>query len=554
VTVVGVLAMGCRSARSPAATSEPRHPASTNAPLAVSDRAAQRLAKAHAHYAAGVIHEMNDEHEAALQEYQQAALEDPENETLVLEVSRRFLQAKQPEKALEILKRATGYPSASGIVFARLGLVYSQLGKTELALAADRTAIKKAPKSLAGYQNLFLACLRGKQNDEALKVLDEAARQPGPDVEFLLGLADLYGSYGLQVPAQREKTNPKALAVLNRAEKLGPTSPQMRLKLADGFAALGDSQKASQVYLELLKKFPDVPLLRERVHAKLADIYLRGSEHQRAKEQLEAVIRDDPTNPQAYYWLGSIALDEKKMTEAADYLRKAILLSPDSQQAYYDLAFALIALKKGADAIATLETARKKFPQNFALEMLTGMAFSEQKGYSEALQHYTAAEVIAQATDPKRLDKTFYFQIGAAYERKGDYDQAEKYFEKCLQLAPDFSEAMNYMGYMLAEHGLKLEKARELIEKAVKAEPKNAAFLDSLGWVLFKLNQPKEALTHVLKAVELSEEPDPTLYDHLGDIYAALNQPDKAREAWRKSLSLEPSDAVRKKLEAGGGK
>ena len=78
---------------------------------------------------------------------------------------------------------------------------------------------------------------------------------------------------------------------------------------------------------------------------------------------------------------------------------------------------------------------------------------------------------------------------------------------------------MNYMGYMWAEHGMKLDQAKALIEKAIKAEPKNAAYLDSLGWVLFKLNQPKEALGHILKAVELSEEPDPTLLDHLGDIY-----------------------------------
>jgi tetratricopeptide (TPR) repeat protein len=112
---------------------------------------------------------------------------------------------------------------------------------------------------------------------------------------------------------------------------------------------------------------------------------------------------------------------------------------------------------------------------------------------------------------------------------------------------------MNYLGYMWAEHGMKLEKARELIEKALKLEPKNAAYLDSLAWVLFKLNQPEKALDAALKAVELSEEPDATVQDHLGDIYAALNKPDKAKEAWRKSVSLEDNEQVRKKLGADSG-
>jgi tetratricopeptide (TPR) repeat protein len=121
-------------------------------------------------------------------------------------------------------------------------------------------------------------------------------------------------------------------------------------------------------------------------------------------------------------------------------------------------------------------------------------------------------------------------------------------------LAPDFAEAMNYLGYMWAEHGEKLDKARELIEKALKAEPKNDAYLDSMAWVLFKQKQPQEALPYALKAAELSEKPDATLHDHIGDIYEALKQPEKAREAWRKSLSLEPNEEVRKKIESSGPK
>jgi Tfp pilus assembly protein PilF len=136
------------------------------------------------------------------------------------------------------------------------------------------------------------------------------------------------------------------------------------------------------------------------------------------------------------------------------------------------------------------------------------------------------------------------------FERKGDYAQAEGYFEKCLKLKPDFHEAQNYLGYMWADRGEKLDRARELIEQALKAQPENGAYLDSMGWVLFKQNEPKDALDYLLKAAEFTKEPDATLYDHLGDVYAALNEMDKARESWRKSLSVEKNDAVQKKLEA----
>jgi tetratricopeptide (TPR) repeat protein len=549
----GLLVAGCQSR--PARVSSPTaEQVSLASARGDADRPAEKVAQAHAHYSSAIIHDMNDETEAALEDYYNAASDDPQDEGLVLEVSRRLIQNRQLDKALEVLTKAAAEPGASGDIFARLGIVYGQLGKFDQAIVAGRTAIKRSPDSLAGYQNLFVNFLQSKQEAEALKVLDEAAKQPNADAEFLVGLSELYLSYAVQAPSQKEKVNAKALAVLNRAEKLNPTNASLRLKLAEAYNSLGNSDKAAALYLELLKKLPDLPMIRERIQAKLAGIYLRGSDHKHAVEQLEAIVREDPTNPEAYYYLGYIAYTEKKPAEAAEYFNKTILLNPDFPDPYYELALSQINLNKSDDALSTLDKARKKFPQTYTLELCTGLAYGRKKDYKQAAEHYTAAEIIAKATDPSRLDDQFYFQLGATYERMGDYTQAERYFDKSLQLAPDSAETQNYLGYMWAEHDTKLEQARELIEKAVKAEPKNAAYLDSLGWVLYKLRQPKQALDYILKAVELTEEPDATLFDHLGDIYAALNQTDKAREAWTKSLAVEPNEEVRKKLESGTSK
>jgi tetratricopeptide (TPR) repeat protein len=116
-------------------------------------------------------------------------------------------------------------------------------------------------------------------------------------------------------------------------------------------------------------------------------------------------------------------------------------------------------------------------------------------------------------------------------------------------LDPDFDEALNHLGYMWAERGINLQIARDMIERAVKAEPENPAYLDSLGWVLFQLKKPAEALPPLQKAVELLKEPDATVFDHLGDVLKALGRLPEAREAWQKSLAVEPSEAVKRKLE-----
>src|SRR5215472_6912081 len=109
----------------------------------------EKLASAHAHFGSALIHEMSDEPEAALQDYYQAVLDDSSDLGMTLVVARKFVQAKQPEKALDVLNRAVVPPDASAADFLRIGVLYSQLGKIDKAIAANKTAIKKEPESLA---------------------------------------------------------------------------------------------------------------------------------------------------------------------------------------------------------------------------------------------------------------------------------------------------------------------------------------------------------------------------------------------------------------------
>ena len=115
---------------------------------------------------------------------------------------------------------------------------------------------------------------------------------------------------------------------------------------------------------------------------------------------------------------------------------------------------------------------------------------------------------------------------------------------------PDFPPALNYLGYMWAERGTNLQEAFTMIDKALKLEPENGAFLDSMAWVLFQQGKAKEAVPWIEKALKFTNEPDPTLHDHLGDIYLKAGKRDRARDAWKKSLELEKSPAVQKKLDA----
>jgi tetratricopeptide (TPR) repeat protein len=511
---------------------------------------ADRRAEAFARFATGISYELNDKSDLALQEFYKAALADPSNEELVLDLSHQYLRKRQPQKAIEILSQSTARPQASGRVFSWLGRSYLAAGETNLALNASRLAVKKSPGLISSYQTLNDILLQTGQTNEASKLLNSAAHSTNSDALFLIGLGELYGKLW-RGGSKDEAIQQNGLDVLGRAAALQPTDPNLQQELADSFAQLGDTKKAAEIYLELLEKFRDIELMRDALREKLANLYLHSNDRTKAAEQLEAVVRDNPTRyPQAWYYLGAFAHDAKDYAKAAEYFGRALIVNPDLEPVYYELAGMQINLNQAGEALKTLEKARAKFPQSFNVEFLSGLAYSRLKNYSEALKHFSTAEAIANVSEPRRLNPSFYFQIGATCERNHDYSQAEKYFQKCLKLAPDFSDALNYLGFMWADRGENLEQARELLEKAVKLEPKNAAYIDSLGWALFKLHRNEDALKYLLKAVEYSDEPDAAIFDHVGDVYRAMQLNDKAREAWQKSLSLEPNEDVRKKLQA----
>jgi tetratricopeptide (TPR) repeat protein len=122
------------------------------------------------------------------------------------------------------------------------------------------------------------------------------------------------------------------------------------------------------------------------------------------------------------------------------------------------------------------------------------------------------------------------------------------------------AEAMNYLGYMLADQNVRLQEAQDLIKRAVNIDPNNYAYLDSLGWVYYRLNRLDEAVQQLTRSLQIMSK-DPTIHDHLGDVYFKQGKLKDAIAQWQSSLkewnSSSPADLeadevakVQKKLDS----
>jgi Tfp pilus assembly protein PilF len=104
-----------------------------------------------------------------------------------------------------------------------------------------------------------------------------------------------------------------------------------------------------------------------------------------------------------------------------------------------------------------------------------------------------------------------------------------------LATDPQNAAVLNYLGYMLADRGAKLDEALIMVKKAVELEPANGAYLDSLGWAYFKLGKFEQAEDNLTKASQHMGA-DPTVQQHLGDLYQKTGRLKLAAAHWELAI------------------
>jgi predicted Zn-dependent protease len=169
--------------------------------------------------------------------------------------------------------------------------------------------------------------------------------------------------------------------------------------------------------------------------------------------------------------------------------------------------------------------------------------------YGRLKQYGAAAQIASEAVKKFPESTDALFRLGSSLERAGSPAEAEKVFLQILAMRPNDSATQNYLGYMWADQGVQLERARDLLEKAVAREPRNAAYLDSLGWVYFRLGMMDDAEQRLREAYR-REPDDPTIEEHMGDLDMKLGNVEGAVRHWEKALELkhEEPERVREKL------
>jgi tetratricopeptide (TPR) repeat protein len=282
--------------------------------------------------------------------------------------------------------------------------------------------------------------------------------------------------------------------------------------------------------------------------------------------------------------LGMVYREQTKYPQAMEIFKQIQALGPLQEPRAELLIIETLRLEHQPDkALAEADTAVKNYPKNQDLVITRATMMGEAGRVDEAVaqlqallthrpidrsiyisiaqvylqaKRFDAAEqAIQKALDlsPSPEDQEFaLFVQGSIFERQKKYDQAEQTFKRVLSVDPLNSSASNYLGYMLADRGVRLDESIKYIQKALDLEPGNAAYLDSLGWAYFKMGRYDLAENPLEKAATRIQN-DPTIHEHLGNLYLRQGKTGRAEEEWQRALKEWP-DAVSSDFDADQAK
>jgi len=288
---------------------------------------------------------------------------------------------------------------------------------------------------------------------------------------------------------------------------------------------LEDARQQYELVLKQTPKDGDILLA-------LALIALEQDHFRVAQEYLMQMLRWDQRVGEAHFYLGNVAEQENDWVTA---LREYKLAGGGYEYlpAQARIASILIDQQRTSEALKHLAKQRRDHPEHFQPLIMIEVQLLGEYGLGDEL-FALLDHIIAQ--DPDNIELLYYRAM--AGERFDRLDILERDLLRVLVLDPENADAMNALGYSLADQTDRYAEALALIQRALQIKPQEAAFIDSLGWVQYRLQNYEEAVILLRRALALFENDE--VAAHLGEVLWMLGEQAEALEIWNKALELVP--------------
>jgi tetratricopeptide (TPR) repeat protein len=483
------------------------------------------------HLLLGRLYRLNNDLVKAENEFKTAVKLQPDSEEAITTLAYLYNEEGDAKRAIDALNSIPeGERSAK--LYSALGYTYEEQKNYKAAIAAYRKAVDLDHDNLDAIRGLAQNLLNDGQLDPALEQYKLIADANPEDAQTYLRIAEIY---------RRSGKFDQALESLKKAESMVQDSLEVPYNTAVIYEIQGRFDEAAQILQNLLKKSekPDGNYTtgernnRAVFLERLGNIYKDMGNTQLAVETFRRMLNlGDDNAVRAYQQMIDTYRDSKQWPQATAIAKEAVARMPQNRDLKLVLSSQLADQGEVDKALTDVRSMLKGTQEDREIYIALAQMYSRLKRWPDAEEAVNKADELSKKPEEKEY---IVFLRGSIYERQKKFDLSEEMFKRVVAMDPQNAMALNYLGYMLADRGVRLDEALSYIKKAVQLDPANGAYLDSLGWAYFKLGNYDVAEEQLRKASERMGS-DPTVQDHLGDLYLKTGRLKLAAAHWERAL------------------
>lgn len=464
---------------------------------------------AHAHYALAQLYVQKQLLSRAYEEAQKAVGIDPRDADAWRLMGTAAMAQHRPTQAEPAMRQAVRQKPDDWHNQVGLGNVLLDLKRYGEAEDCLRTARRLAPRESLPPLALGSVLLSRANSPTEIEIARQSLQQAvllapdNPSVYFILGQ-----SY---VKAQRWSEARNAFV---HAVRLNPNSSDFHFELARTYRNLGDKEAA----------------LAETVQ------HHRLKSYEVAKLELGGQARAG-NNLDAWLELARLLTAHGDYAEAADTYATLLSRAPQMQAVHEELA----ALQsQHADVLHQAIV----MPLPNAIPLATSADLLRDADQLLEQQHYKEAEYAYRDLVTRNPESSLANQgLGLTLDAEGNADDAFRYLNRAVQLAPHLSRAKFVLARIYSGAGFPDEAAKRL-EEVVKESPNQAEYWHELGMTNHTIQaRYTEAEQAYRTAMTLAPGNVMYLLDH-ADMLANLHQVENAETEYRRARALAPGDSV----------
>lgn len=432
-----------------------------------------------------------------------------------------LLKTKQPDKSVPYFETLLNLKDPE-MDKEFLGL-YRQLGEdaAEDALVTELESIaKQHPNEITIHLALAeISLFRG--NLDATFRSSEVALKLNPSLTRAILM---YGQAMLSLKGQAT-----TVTYLESQVGLYPKDFTLRQFLIEILLEQGIVDKAKS-HLAILSKVPDLP---PNTLLQLAKMAIDSGWFDDAKELLLQAKGFEDQADSAHYLLARLAEMQKNNKDAINWYQQ-VNTGPFYILSQTQASHLLARSGQFDEAMQILDNIEPQTDTELKRIVLTKAdvlinAREYKKGYAiltDALKNY-----------PDEID--FLYARSLITDKLGKIAESEQDLRAILNLDSNHIDALNALGYILADKTNRFDEAQELISKAMAISPNNPSVMDSMGWLQFRMKKYDEAVKWLKQALELN--PDPEIAAHLGEALWFARKKDQAQVIWDQAIQAYPN-------------